>query len=128
MSIYGRDTRGDTGNVLIYGIVGVQKEAALAAKTVIATVEEIVEDLKAPPNACVLPSWVVSSVSHVPFGAHPSYAHGYYKRDNAFYKSWDAISRDRQVFLKWMNQHVLSTADFGEYRRSINDAAQDIHA
>ena len=117
------------GNVLIYGIIGVQKEAALAAKKVIATVEEVVDELNAPPNACVVPSWVVSTVSHVPYGAHPSYAHGYYKRDNVFYKAWDAISRDRQVFLEWVNKHILSTADFAEYRRSIEAAAaQGIHA
>lgn len=117
------------GNVLIQGIIGVQKEAALAAKKVIATVEEIVDELRAPPNACVLPSWVVSSVAHAPFGAQPSYAHGYYKRDNAFYKAWDAISRDRRIFLEWVNRHILSTADFGEYRRSIEAAAAEgIHA
>lgn len=107
------------GNVLIYGIIGIQKEAALAAKRVIVTVEEIVDDLQAPMNACVLPAWVVSCICEVPGGAHPSYAHGYYKRDNAFCKAWDAISRERETFLAWMNRHVLSTADFAEYRRSI---------
>lgn len=109
------------GNVLIYGIVGVQKEAALAAKRVIVTVEEIVDELRASPNACVLPSWVVSCVCHVPGGAHPSYAHGYYKRDNAFYLAWDGISRDRHEFLEWMKAHILSTADFAEYLRSLED-------
>src|SRR5271154_2659599 len=108
------------GNVLIYGIIGVQKEAALAAKKVIVTVEEIVGSLDAPVNACVLPAWVVSCVCHVPGGAHPSYAHGYYKRDNAFCKAWDGISRERESFLAWMNRHVLSTSDFAEYRRSID--------
>lgn len=107
------------GNVLIYGIIGVQKEAALAAKKVIVTVEEIVDELRAPSNACVLPSWVISCVCQVPGGAHPSYAHGYYRRDNAFYMSWDAISRDRDHFLQWMNTHVLSAGDFAEYRRSL---------
>jgi glutaconate CoA-transferase subunit A len=107
------------GNVLLYGIIGIQKEAALAAKNVIVTVEEIVDDLHAPMNSCVLPSWVVSSVCEVPGGAHPSYAHGYYKRDNAFCKAWDAISRDRDAFLAWMRRHVLTTKDFAEYRRSI---------
>jgi glutaconate CoA-transferase, subunit A len=117
------------GNVLIYGIIGVQKEAALAAKKVIATVEEIVDELDAPPNACVLPSWVVSCVAHVPFGAQPSYAHGYYKRDNAFYKAWDAISRDRQVFVDWMSKHICATQDFVEYRRSIAaEVRQGSHA
>lgn len=117
------------GNVLIYGIIGVQKEAALAAKRVIATVEEIVEDLQAPPNACVLPAWVVTCVCHVPEGARPSYAHGYYKRDNAFYVAWDEISRDRERFRQWMQRHVLSTADFAEYRRSVEaDANMKSHA
>ena len=108
------------GNVLIYGIIGVQKEAALAAKKVIVTVEEIVDSLDAPVNACVLPAWVVSCVCHVPGGAHPSYAHGYYKRDNSFCKAWDGISRERETFLAWMNRHVLSTADFAEYLSSID--------
>lgn len=112
------------GNVLIYGIIGIQKEAALAAKKVIVTVEEVVDSLNAPMNACVLPAWVVSCVCHVPGGAHPSYAHGYYNRDNAFCKSWDGISRDRETFLAWMCRHILSTADFAEYRRSIEADAK----
>lgn len=112
------------GNILISGIVGVQKEAALAAKKVAVTVEEVVNDFGASPNACVLPYWVISHISVVPGGAHPSYAHGYYKRDNAFCKAWDAISRDRETFRTWMNRHVLSTADFAEYRRSIDAAAK----
>jgi glutaconate CoA-transferase subunit A len=112
------------GNVLIYGIIGIQKEAALAAKKVIVTVEEVVDNLNAPMNACVLPAWVVSCVCLVPGGAHPSYAHGYYKRDNAFCKAWDGISRDRETFLAWMRRHILSTADFAEYRRSIEADAK----
>jgi glutaconate CoA-transferase subunit A len=108
------------GNVLIYGIIGIQKEAALAAKKVIVTVEEIVDALNAPVNACVLPAWVVSCICLVPGGAHPSYAHGYYKRDNAFCKAWDGISRERDSFLAWMNRHVLATADFADYLRSID--------
>ena len=117
------------GNVLICGIIGVQKEAALAAKKVVVTVEEVVDDLQAPVNACILPAWIVSSICVVPGGAHPSYAHGYSKRDNAFCIAWDAISRDRQTFLAWMNRHVLGTADFAEYRRSIEaDAKVGSHA
>jgi glutaconate CoA-transferase subunit A len=108
------------GNVLIYGIIGIQKEAALAAKKVIVTVEEIVDNLHAPLNSCVLPSWVVDCVCEVPGGAHPSYAHGYYQRDNAFCHAWDGISKNRQRFLAWMDQHILSTSDFAEYRRSIS--------
>ena len=96
------------GNVLIWGIVGVQKEAVLAAKRAVVTVEEIVDDLDAPPNAVVLPSWVVSAVACVPKGAAPSYAHGYYARDNAFYQRWDGIARERDTFLKWMQENVIN--------------------
>jgi glutaconate CoA-transferase subunit A len=110
------------GNVLIFGIVGIQKEAALAARKVIVTVEEIVDDLRAPLNACVLPAWVISAVCVVPGGARPSYAHGYYKRDNAFCMAWDGISKQRETFVSWMNRHVLSTADFAEYQCSIRSA------
>ena len=96
------------GNVLIEGIVGVQKQAVLAAKRSIVTVEEIVEDFGVrSPNAVILPSWTVSAIAVVPGGAHPSYAHGYYTRDNAAYKKWDEISRDRDSFLAWMQAHVL---------------------
>jgi glutaconate CoA-transferase subunit A len=110
------------GNVLIWGIVGVQKEAVLAAKHSIVTVEEIVDSLEASPNAVVLPSWVVSAVAPVPGGAHPSYSQGYYKRDNRFYKVWDDISRERDTFTAWMERHVLGTKDFAEYRRSLESA------
>jgi glutaconate CoA-transferase subunit A len=95
------------GNVLIEGIVGVQKEAVLAARRSVVTVEEVVDDLAAHPNACVLPGWAVGAISVVPGGAHPSYAHGYYPRDNASYIAWDHIAADRDRFLAWMEQHVL---------------------
>ena len=110
------------GNVLIWGIVGVQKEAVLAAKRSIVTVEEIVDNLDAPPNAVVLPSWVIGAVAPVPGGAHPSFAQGYSRRDNRFYKAWDDISRERGTFLAWMERHVLGTRDFEEYRRSLEGA------
>jgi glutaconate CoA-transferase subunit A len=96
------------GNVLFEGIVGVQKEAVLCAKRSIVTVEEIVDDFgQRSPNAVILPSWIVGAVVKVPGGAHPSYAHGYYKRDNAFYKKWDAVSRDRETFKAWIDEHVM---------------------
>jgi glutaconate CoA-transferase subunit A len=96
------------GNVLFEGIVGVQKQAVLAAKRSIVTVEEIVDTLEPhSPNAVILPGWTVSAVVHVPGGAHPSYAQGYYKRDNTFYKKWDAISRERDSFRAWIDEHVL---------------------
>ncbi|MEO5952693.1 MAG: CoA-transferase [Chloroflexia bacterium] len=97
------------GNVLIEGITGVQKEAALAAKQAIITVEEVVDDLRAPsPNSTILPNWIVRAVVLAPGGARPSYAHGYYGRDNAFYTSWDAIARDRDTFRAWVEEHILS--------------------
>jgi glutaconate CoA-transferase subunit A len=97
------------GNVLLEGIVGVQKEAVLAAKRSVVTVEEVVDDFGAiPRNTVILPSWTVSAVAEVPGGAFPSYAHGYYKRANAFYKAWDAISKDRDTFLAWMRENVLA--------------------
>jgi glutaconate CoA-transferase, subunit A len=97
-----------TGNVLIEGIVGVQKEAVLAAKRSIVTVEEVVDELgPRSPNACILPHWTVSAISVVPGGAYPSYAHGYYKRANAFYKAWDGVARERETFLAWMRENVL---------------------
>jgi glutaconate CoA-transferase subunit A len=96
------------GNVLLEGIVGVQKEAVLAAKRSVVTVEEIVDELNPPsPNSVVLPGWTVKAVVEVPGGAHPSYAHGYYKRDNAFYKAWDEIARERDAFTAWMDENVL---------------------
>jgi glutaconate CoA-transferase, subunit A len=97
-----------SGNVLFEGIVGVQKEAVLAAARSIVTVEEIVDDLRAPSvNSVVLPAWAIDTVVLAPGGAAPSYAFGYYDRDNAFYRSWDAVSRDREAFRDWMQQHVL---------------------
>ena len=96
------------GNVLLEGILGVQKEAVLAAKKAVVTVEEIVEEIDAAsPNTVILPSWTVTAVAEVPGGAHPSYAQGYYGRDNAYYIAWDPIGRDRDTFLAWMKENVL---------------------
>jgi glutaconate CoA-transferase subunit A len=115
------------GNVLLWGILGVQKEAALAAQRCIVTVEEVVDDLNAPPNATILPSWVVTAVCAVPGGATPSYAQNYYDRDNRFYQAWDAISRDRERFTAWLQRHILDTEDFAEYTRVQNEANQATH-
>jgi glutaconate CoA-transferase subunit A len=107
------------GNVLIAGIVGVQKEAVLSAARAIATVEEIVDDLGTTgTNAVVLPSWTLTAVAVAPGGAKPSYAHGYYGRDNAFYTAWDAIARDRDRFLRWIDEHVRRRDDAGPESRS----------
>ena len=103
------------GHVRLWGIVGVQKEAALAARRVVVTVEEVVEDFDAPgvrgpqrrEAVVVLPAWTLAAVCVVPGGAHPSYAAGYSRRDNAFYVAWDDVSKDRGRFLAWMERHVL---------------------
>jgi glutaconate CoA-transferase subunit A len=90
------------GNVQLWGITGVQKEAVLAAERSLATVEEIVDELTPVPGAVILPHWVLDAVAVAPGGAAPSYAYGYYDRDNAAYRNWDAISRDREAFTRWV--------------------------
>jgi glutaconate CoA-transferase, subunit A len=115
------------GNVLLEGIVGVQKEAVLAAKRAIVTVEEIVDDFGPRSfNAVILPSWTIAAIAHVPGGAYPSYAQGYYKRDNAFYKAWDAISRERDTFQAWMKQNVMEKGPdaFAVHMRRLGAAAE----
>jgi glutaconate CoA-transferase subunit A len=111
-----------SGNVQLWGITGVQKETVLASVRSIVTVEEIVEALVPRPGAVVIPSWVISAVAEAPGGAHPSYAHGYYERDNAFYVGWDPIARDRDAFTAWIRRHVRETEDVVEYRQSLRDA------
>lgn len=97
------------GDVLVEGIVGVQKEAVLAARRAVVTVEEVVEDFAGVhPNACVLPHWTVTAIAEVPGGAHPSYAHGYYERDNRSYLAWDEVAADRNRFRQWMQENVIS--------------------
>ncbi|MEX6505500.1 CoA transferase subunit A [Jiella sp. M17.18] len=95
------------GNVLIEGILGVQKEAVLSANRSVVTVEEIVDDLgDIHPNLTVLPHWTVTAVAPVPGGAHPSYARGYYGRDNAAYLEWDEIAADMDRFNAWIEENV----------------------
>lgn len=96
------------GNVQLWGIIGVQKEIVLASERSLVTVEEIVDELEPRPGAIVLPSWAVSAVAEAPRGAHPSYAHDYYDRDNDFYQRWDEISRDRDRFREWMEEEVAA--------------------
>jgi glutaconate CoA-transferase subunit A len=115
------------GNVMLEGIVGVQKAVVLASKRSIVTVEEVVEDFGArSPNAVILPAWTVSAIAVVPGGAYPSYAYGYYKRDNATYKAWDAVARDREGFLAWMKANVLEQGpeSFAKYARKLPAAAE----
>lgn len=115
------------GNVMIEGVLGVQKEAVLASKRSVVTVEEIVDELpERSLNAVVLPHWTVEHVVEVPGGAFPSYAQGYYPRTNSFYKQWDAISRDRDSFLAWMKANVLEKGPeiFAEHVRKFRAAAE----
>lgn len=95
------------GNVMFWGLAGVQKEAVLSAKRAVVTVEEVVEELESRPHAIFLPAWVLDAVVVAPGGAWPSYAAGYSTRDNEFYAAWDEISRDRNRFEEWMREHVL---------------------
>jgi len=96
------------GNVMIWGIIGIQKEAILAARRSIITVEEVVEKLEPRPGAIILPGWVVTAVSHVPRGSFPSYAQDYTVRNNRFYQDWGNISRERESFLAWMQENIMA--------------------
>lgn len=98
------------GNVHLWGIVGVQKEAVMASERSIVTVEEIVDEFEPRPGAVVLPSRLVSAVVEQPGGAHPSYTLGYSSRDNDHYREWDEISRERDGFLAWLDDHVHAGA------------------
>jgi glutaconate CoA-transferase subunit A len=98
------------GNVQLWGIPGVQKEAVLAAKRSLVTVERIVEALEPRPGGVVIPGWTIDLVAEAPGGSQPSYAHGITTRDNDFYRAWDVISRDRDAFAAWMEEHVFAGA------------------
>jgi glutaconate CoA-transferase subunit A len=114
------------GNVLVEGIVGIQKEAVLAARRAVVTVEEVVDNFDdLHPNLTVLPHWTISSVAVVPGGSHPSYTHGYYERDNASYLAWDEIAADRDRFREWMDKNVLrsSPEDFARRVENLRIAA-----
>jgi len=98
------------GNVQLWGIPGVQKEAILGSQRSIVTVERIVDRLEPRPGGVVIPGWVIDAVAEVPGGSHPSYSLGITTRDNDFYRFWDELSRDRERFAAWMNEHVLEVA------------------
>ena len=87
-----------------------KRDWLLGAKRSLVTVEEIVDELEPRPGATVLPTWCVTAVAEAPRGAHPSYAHDYYYRDNGFYQRWDEISRERDSFQAWLDQNVFDKA------------------
>ena len=110
------------GDVQVWGITGEQKEAAFAAKRVIVTVEEIVNEAitRQTPHLTIIPGFKVTAISHVPFGAHPSYAHGYYERDNSFYIEWDQISSHEESLNSYLNEWIYGVADRNEYFSKIS--------
>ena len=112
------------GNAHLWGIIGEQKEAAFAAKKVILTAEEIVEEsvIRSDPNRTMIPGIVVSAVCHVPFACHPSYAQGYYDRDNEFYLAWDKISESADEIKAWMEEWVYGVKDRDEYWAKLGKA------
>jgi len=107
----------EDGNTHLWGLLGVQKEAAFAAEQVVVVVEEIVDPsvIRADPNRTLIPSLIVDAVVHEPYGAHPSYVQGYYDRDNEFYLQWDPISRDEAATQEWLDEWVLGVRDRAEY-------------
>jgi len=115
------------GNTQIWGIVGEQKEAAFAARRVIVTAEEIVDErvIRADPNRTLIPALLVSAVCHVPHAAHPSYTQGCYDRDNAFYLEWDRLSTDRAAVLAWLDEWVYGLAGRDDYWDKLGP---DVHA
>lgn len=105
------------GNSHIWGIIGEQKEAAFAAKHVILTAEEIVDEeiIRSDPNRTVIPEFIVDAVCRVPYCAHPSYTQGYYDRDNAFYLDWDRVTESREAVKAWLDEWVFGVQDRAEY-------------
>ena len=110
------------GNTQVWGLVGVQREAALAAERVIVVVEELVdgEVIRADPDRTLLPGVAVTAVCIEPFGAHPSFAQGHYDRDNAFYREWDAISRDSAKLEAWLDEWVRGVPNRAAYLAKLD--------
>jgi glutaconate CoA-transferase subunit A len=112
------------GNTHLWGLLGAQKEAAFAARHVIVVVEEVVDEavIRADPNRTLVPAIAVDAVVHEPYGAHPSYAQGYYDRDNDFYLAWDELSRDQVATEAWLEEWVHGVADRAEYVEKMGPA------
>ena len=118
------------GNAQIWGLLGVQKEAAFASKRVIVVVEELVDEavIRSDPNRTLIPGAVVTSVVVEPFGAHPSYAQGYYDRDNGFYIAWEPISRDPAALQRYLDDYVYGVPDRAAYMRKLPGLAERLRA
>jgi glutaconate CoA-transferase, subunit A len=115
------------GNAHLWGIIGEQKEAAFAAKRVILTAEEIVDEsvIRSDPNRTMIPSIVVSAVCHVPLACHPSYAQGYYDRDNGFYLAWDRVSESVESVRSWLDEWVHGVKDRDEYWQKLDNETHE---
>jgi glutaconate CoA-transferase subunit A len=113
------------GNAHLWGIIGEQKEAAFAAKKVILTAEEIVDEavIRSDPNRTLIPEIVVDAVCHVPYACHPSYAQGYYDRDNEFYLEWDKVSSSPEAVKSWLDEWVYEVKDREEYWQKLGEEA-----
>lgn len=110
------------GNAHLWGIIGEQKEAAFASKQVIITAEEIVDEsvIRSDPNRTLIPGFIVSAVCHIPYACHPSYAQGYYDRDNEFYLKWDKITESTETTNTWLREWVLDVKDRNEYWQKLS--------
>lgn len=118
------------GNAQIWGLPGVQREAAFASKRVVVVAEELVDDaiIRADPNRTIVPAFLVDAVVIEPWGAHPSYAQGYYDRDNEFYVRWEAISRDEAALQRYLDEWVYGVADRAEYMAKQPELATRLKA
>ena len=118
------DAAGDTQ---VWGLLGCQKEVAFAAERLIVVVEELVDEsvVRSDPNRTIIPGLIVDAVVVEPFGAHPSYAQGYYDRDNHFYIEWDAISRDAAALDAWLDEYVYGVSGRAEYMAKLGDEVRE---
>jgi glutaconate CoA-transferase subunit A len=118
------------GNAQMWGVLGVQKEAAFAARRVIVVAEEIVDEavIRSDPNRTIIPAFIVDAVVHEPWGAHPSYAQGYYDRDNAFYVEWEEISRDHARVQSYLDEYVHGVRDRADYLARLPGLAEKLDA
>lgn len=118
------------GNAQIWGLMGVQKEAAFAAEKVIVVAEEIVDEtvIRSDPNRTLIPEFIVDAVVHEPFGCHPSFAQGYYDRDNEFYVNWRNISKDLSKFNAYLEEWVYGVKNRAEYVERMGDELRRLKA